>query len=175
MKALLRCVKEPWVGCIAPGAASDGRAPHCSAVGGARCRFAQSLKHPLPPQVCVPSRETDPHAVARAICPSDYPSASPPVVELLAPHLPADLITAAAEQLEALFAPGGRGDECVGPLRPDSNAVIIQCLSALARPVIGMRSEPCTPSTPFQSQGAAVRCNVPPPCIAKPGCSQTHP
>jgi hypothetical protein len=60
--------------------------------------------------VCIPSRAAEPHAVARATLPADYPSASPPVAELVAPHLPAGFAEAAAEQLEALFSPGERCD-----------------------------------------------------------------
>jgi hypothetical protein len=63
--------------------------------------------HSTPPhQVHIPSREADPRIVARAILPADYPSASPPVAEVAAPHLEPGAAAAAAAQLDALFAPG---------------------------------------------------------------------
>ncbi len=99
-----------------------------SAIYGDDCSMVQQAGSTVV-KVHVPSRTAEQQVVLRALLPSNYPSAAPPVLELHAPHRPPEDIAAAAEELEQQFVPGGQVQHALHVQSTDGPANYQQAMS----------------------------------------------
>lgn len=57
-------------------------------------------------QAYLPSKAVEPHAVLRVLLPTNYPSASGPVMELQAAHVQEQQLAGAVKHMEDMYTPG---------------------------------------------------------------------